>query len=278
MAPLGEDARDHGRASTDGGVAPRGRRCSAAQGRPQAPRSVGQPWLKPRDAAAQAVPPRCRTAWACAADAQQALTTLAPGVQAASWPAGPIAPRSRSSRRGRPGEDLAPVPVVSQRTGALRASRAAPEALMAPQRGVILATTDLDAHRGPPQALLAGDPGPPQVERGGRGLTEPRVWASSLELTNPERRRAWGMVMTGWWLGYAAGASRLRQARKAQEATFPAQQGPPGQHPTARGVCQDVVGSHRRRLRGEGAVVLTRHDQHQHLRRRLGRPDEAFYS
>ena len=59
----------------------------------------------------------CRTAFACAADAQQALTTFALGLQAASVHEGTISPRPRYGKRGRPGQDTAPVQVVYQITG-----------------------------------------------------------------------------------------------------------------------------------------------------------------
>ena len=86
---------------------------------------------------------------------------------------------------------------------------------------------------------------------------------------------AWLRVMTVGWLVSAAWADRLRQTRKAPQAPFPTPNGPPVPHPTARGVGQDGVGSHLRRVPGQGAGVLTRQDQHQHLLRRLGRSDDA---
>jgi hypothetical protein len=76
----------------------------------------------------------------------------------------------------------------------------------------------------------------------------------------------------------AALASRLQQGRTASQATFPNQKGPPGQHPTARWVCQYLGGIHLRRLPGAGACVLTVHDQPRPLRRLLGHPSEACSS
>ena len=234
--------------------------------------------LKHSKADAKAFQQLCRTAFACAADAQQALTTCAPGLQAASLHDGTIYPRPRYRLRGRPGPDTAPVQVVYHMTGALTSSRAAHEALIAPQRGCILATNELDEHRLPPQALLAGDKGQQRVERGFRCLKDPRFLASALYLKKPERIMALLMVMTVCLLVYAALAYRIRKARKDHQATFPNQQGQPVQHPTARWVFQYVVGIHLLRIRGEGAFVLNLNDQHQHLRRLLGRPYEAFYS
>ena len=278
MEPLGEDYRDHVLASTYGGVAQRWILCYSAQRRPQAQRSVDKHWLKHSKADAKAFQKLCRTAFACAADAQQALTTCAHGLQAASLHDGTIYPRPRYSLRGRPGQDTAPVQVVYHMTGALTSSLAAHEALIAPQRWFILATNELDEHRLPPQALLAGYKGQQRVERGFRFLKDPRFLASALYLKKPERIMALLMVMTVCLLVYAALEYRIRKALKDHEATFPNQKGQPVQNPTARWVFQYFVGIHLLRIRGEGAFVLNLNDQHQHLLRLLGRPYEAFYS
>jgi transposase len=278
MEPLGEDSRDHVLASTYGGVAQRWILCYSAQRRPQAQRSVDKHWLQQRVAEAKAFQTLCRTAFACAADAQQALTTFTHGWQAASVHEGTIYPMPRYGKRGRPGQDTIPVQVVYQITGALTSSLAAREALIAPQSCFILATNELDEHRLPPQALLAGYKGQQQVERGFRFLKDPRFLASSLYLKKPERIMALLMVMTVCLLVYAALEYRIRKALKDQEATFPNQKGQPVQHPTARWVFQYFVGIHLLRIRGEGAFVLNLNAQHQHLLRLLGRPYEAFYS
>ena len=81
--------------------------------------------------------------------------------------------------------------------------------------------------------------------------------------------------MTVGWRVSAAVAARRRQTRKAPQAPFPTPNGPPVPQPTARGVGQDGVGIHLRRVPGQGACVLTRQDQHPHLLRRLGRSDDA---
>jgi transposase len=278
MEPLGEDYRYHVLASTYGGVAQRWILCYSAQRRPQAQRSVGKHWLKQSEAEAKAFQQLCRTAFAWAADAQQALTTFAHGLQAASVHEGTIYPRPRYSKRGRPGPDTAPVQVVYHIAGALTSSLAAHEALIAPQRCFILATNELDEHRLPPQALLAGYKGQQQVERAFRFLKDPRFLASSLYLKKPERIMALLMVMTVCLLVYAALEYRIRKALKDHEATFPDQKGQPVQNPPARWVFQYFVGIHLLRIRGEGAFVLNLNDQHQHLLRLLGRPYEAFYS
>jgi hypothetical protein len=147
MEPLGDDSREHVRASTPGGVAQRWIPGCSAQCRPQAQQSVAHHWRKQSKAEAKALQQLCRTAFACTTDAQQALTTLVPGWQAASVPQGTISPRPRSRRWGRPGPDTALVQVVSQITGGLPSSLAAHEALSAPLRCCIRVTTELDTPR-----------------------------------------------------------------------------------------------------------------------------------
>ena len=89
--------------------------------------------------------------------------------------------------------------MVYQITGALTSSRAAHAALVAPERGFVLATHELDACRLPPQDLLAGDKGQQAVERGCRCLKDPSCWASSRSLKTPARMMALRMVMTVCW-------------------------------------------------------------------------------
>ena len=105
---------------------------------------MDQHWRKQRAAEAKALQKRCRTASACAAEAQPALTPCAHGLQVTSLHAGTVHPTPRYGTRGRPGPDTPPGQVGSPITGALASSLAAPEALVAPQRGCIVATNALD--------------------------------------------------------------------------------------------------------------------------------------
>ena len=180
--------------------------------------------------------------------------------------------------RGAPGPDTTPGQVGSQLTGALTSSLAAHDALIAAQRCVLRATNALDAHRVSPQARLAGYQGQQPGDRGVRFLPDPGLLASARSRKQPERRMALLMVMTGCLLVYAALEDRLRKALQDHEATFPHQPGQPVQPPTARGVFPSCVGIHLLRSRGEGAFVLHRNDQHQPLRRLLGRSDVAFHA
>lgn len=278
MEVLGESYRYHMLASTYGGVAQRWMLVYSAQRCPQAQRSVDKHWRRQSEAEAKAFHKLCRTAFACAADAQHALATFVHGLQTASLHEGTIQAKPRYSKRGRPSPGAPPAQVVYHITGALTSSLAAHAALVAPQSCFILATNELDARLLPPQELLAGYKGQQQAERGFRFLKDPRFLAATLYLKNPKRIMALLMVMTVCLLVYAALEYRIRKALKDHDATFPNQKGQPVQNPTARWVFQYFVGIHLLRIRGEGAFVLNLDDQHQHLLRLLGHSYEAFYS
>jgi transposase len=278
MIPLMEGYRYQQAMSTYGGVPQRWLLVYSDHRRPQAQRLVDKSWLKQSAAEAKAFQQLCRTAYACAADAQHALATFMHGLQATSLHEGTVQPTPRYSRRGRPSQDTPPAQIAYHITGALASSIAAHEALVAPHSCFILATNELDERMLPAQALLEGYKGQQQAERGFRFLKDPRFLASSLYLKKPERIMALLMVMTVCLLVYAALEYRIRQTLKANQATFPNQKGQPVQNPTARWVFQYFVGIHLLRVPGQGAFVLNLNDQHQQLLRLLGRSYEAFYS
>jgi transposase len=81
------------------------------------------------------------------------------------------------------------------------------------------------------------------------------------------------MVMTVYFLVYAALEYRIRQALTEPHAAFPDQQGKPTQTPTARWVFHDFVGIHVLRIPGQWdslGVHLT--EEHQSLLGLLGKP------
>ena len=128
-------------------------------------------------------------------------------------------------------------------TGALTSSLAAPEALSAPPRGVILATPALDEPRFPPQALRAGYPGQQHGERGVRCLNDPRVLASALDLQQPERIMALLRGMTVCWLVSAALEARLRQAPQDHRRPSPTSTGNPFKTPRPAGASRTLSAS-----------------------------------
>ena len=219
----------------------------------------------------------CRTTFACEADAQQALATFAQSLRATFLYQAALRPIPRDDKRGRPGQGAFPAQVIYMIEGALASSIAAHRPLADQQSCFMLATHELDNTQLPPQELLAGYKGQALAERGFRFLKDPRFLASALYLKKPERIMALLMVMTVCLLVYAALEYRIRKALKDHDATFPNQQGPPVQNPTARWVFQYVVGIHVLLIPGEGPLVLNLAEEHQGVLRLLGNPYMGLY-
>lgn len=278
MPPLLEGYRYHTLTSTYGGVAQRWVLIYSEHRRPQAQRTIDKQLLHQSTAEVQAFQKLCRTAFACAADAQQALRAFAQDLQATQVQQVTIHPTPRYAKRGRPRHAAPPEQVVYHIAGALVSSVAAREALVAQHSCFILATNELDESALSPQELLEGYKGQKHAERGFRFLKDPLFLASSLYLKKPQRIMALLMVMTVCLLVYAALEYRIRRALKARQATFPDQKGQPIQNPTARWVFQYFVGIHLLLMPGAWPLVLNLTDTHEHLLRLLGQPYEAFYS
>jgi transposase len=278
MEPLLAGYRAHGRASAYGGVAQRWMLIYSEHRRPQAQRTVEKQLRKQSAAEVKAFRRLSRTAFACEAEAQQALATFARGLQATRLHEVTIQPTFRYAKPGRPGKVTLPDAQVDHIAGALTSSLAGREALVAQHSCFSLATNERDEHALSPQALLAGDKGQQHAERGCRFLKDPLLLASSLYLKKPERIMALLLVMTVCLLVDAALEDRIRTALKTHQATFPNQKGQPIQNPTARWVFHYFVGIHRLFIPGEWPVVLNLTEEHRHLLRRLGRPYELFYS
>jgi transposase len=277
MAPLLDGYRYRALTSTYGGVVQRWVLISSAHRLPQAQRTVDKQLLKLSEQEVKACKCLCRTAFACAADAQQALSTFEHGLQATFLAHSTVRSSARYGKRGRPGADMPPDQVVYFIEGALASRIATRQALVDRQSCFLLATNELDATQLPPQALLEGYKGQGHAERGFRFLKDPRFLASSLYLKKPERIMALLMVMTVCLLVYAALEYRIRKALQDHGATFPNQQGTPVQNPTARWVFHYFVGIHVLLIPGQWPLVLNLTEEHQHLLKLLGTPYERFY-
>jgi transposase len=277
MSPLQEGYRYHTLTSAYGGVEQRWLLIYSEPRQPQAKRTVDKQLLQQSDQEVKAFKKLCGNAFACDADARQALATFEQGLQATGLHASTVYPTPRYGKRGRPGQDTPPDHVVYHIAGALASRLAARQALVDQQSCFILATNELDDTRLPPQELLAGYQGQAYAGRGSRFLKDPCFLASSLYLKNPERIMALLMVMTVCLLVYAALEYRIRKALKDHGATFPNQQGKAVQTPTARWVFQYFVGIHLLLMPGEWPLVLNLAEEHQHLLRLLGTPYMWFY-
>jgi transposase len=277
MQPLTAGYRYHPLTSTYGGVEQRWLLIASEPRQPQARRTVEKQLLKHSAQDIKAWKQLCGTAFACEADAQQALARFAQGAQAPFLSTSTVRAQPRYSKRGRPGRDAQPDQVFYQVDGALASSLAARQGLIDQHSCFILATNELDETQLAAHEVLHGYKGQQHAERGFRFLKDPQFLAASLYLKKPERIMALLMVMTVCLLVYAALEYRIRKALKAQEATFPDQKGKFTQTPTARWVFHSFVGIHLLCQAGQWPVVLNLTEEHQNLLRLLGQPYRRLY-
>jgi transposase len=277
MAPLTEGYRSHVVPSSYGGVAQRWVLIYSEPRQPQAQRTVDKQWHKQSAHEVKAFQTLCRTAFACEADAQQALARFAHDVQTTFLHDSTVYPTPHYGQRGRPGPGAQPDQIVYHIAGALASRLTDHQARVDQHSCFILATNELDEAQLPGPEVLAGYKGQARAERGFRFLKDPQFLASSLYLKKPERIMALLMVMTVCLLVYAALEHRIRTALKEHAATFPDQKGKRIQTPTARWVFHYFVGIHVLFIPGQGLMVLNLTDEHQHLLQLLGKRYAWFY-
>ena len=277
MAPLTEGYRYRVVPSSYGGVAQRWVLIYSEQRQPQAQRTVDKQWRQQSDQEVKAFRTLCRTAFACEADAQQALARLARDVQTTFLSESTVCSTPHYRKRGRPGPGAQPDQVVYHIAGALASRLTDRQARVDQQSCFILATNELDEGQLSAQAVLDGYKGQAQAERGFRFLKDPQFLASSLYLKKPERIMALLMVMTVCLLVYAALEYRIRTVLKEHGATFPDQKGRRIAHPTTRWVFHYFVGIHVLYIPGQGPMILNLTDEHQHLLQLLGKRYAWFY-
>jgi transposase len=277
MSPLQEGYRARSMLSTYGGVAQRWVLIYSDHRQPQAQRTVDKQWCKQSAQEVTAFKTLCRTAFACEADAQQALTRFVAGLQTTLLHNSTVCPTPHYGQRGRPGPGVQPEQLVYHVAGALASRLTDRRARVDQQSCVILATNELDEEQLSAQAVLDGYKGQVHAERGFRFLKDPQFLASSLYLKKPERIMALLMVMTVCLLVYAALEYRIRHALKDHGTTFPDQKGKRIQNPTARWVFHYFVGIHVLYIPGQGLIILNLTDEHQHLLQLLGKRYAWFY-
>jgi transposase len=277
LMPLSEGYRYQLLHSTYGGVAQRWVLIYSEPRQPQAQRTADKQWRKQSDQDLKAFQKLCHTAFACEADALQALSACEHGLQVTQCAQVTIRPIARYGKRGRPGLGAQPAQAVYQVEGALASSLAARQARITQQSCFILATNELDDQQLPPQELLDGYKGQSQAERGFRFLKDPQFLASSLYLKKPERIMALLMIMTVCLLVYAALEYRIRTALRDHGATFPDQKGQPVQNPTARWIFHYFVGIHLLSVSGQWPLVLNLTEEHGNLLKLLGQPYMQLY-
>jgi transposase len=277
MPLLQEGYRARSMLSTYGGVAQRWVLIYSEQRQPQAQRPVDKQWRKQSDQEVKAFKTLCRTAFACEADAQQALTSFVAGLQTTFLHTSTVCPTPHYGKRGRPGPGTQPEQLVYHIAGALASRLTDRRARVDQQSCFILATNELDEAQLSSRAVLDGYKGQAQAERGFRFLKDPQFLASSRYLKKPERIMALLMVMTVCLLVYAALEYRIRTALKEHGATFPDQKGKHIHNPTARWVFHYFVGIHVLRIPGQPYIVLNLTEEHLHLLQLLGKRYVWFY-
>jgi transposase len=277
MAPLTAGYRYHVVPSSYGGVEQRWVLIHSEPRQPQAQRTVDKQWRQQSADEGKAFKTLCRTAFACAANAHQALAPFAHDLQTTFLHDSMVSPTPHYGKRGRPGPGAPPDQIVYHSTGALASRLTDRQARVDQHSCCILATNALDEAQWPAPEVLAGYKGQARAERGFRFLKAPQFLASSLYLKKPERIMALLMVMTVCLLVYAALEYRMRAALKEHAATLPDQKGKRIQHPTARWVFHYFVGMHVLFIPGQGLRVLNRTDEHQHLLQLLGKRYAWFY-
>lgn len=130
----------------------------------------------------------------------------------------------------------------------------------------------------PDEEVIAAYKDQQKVERGFRFLKDPMFMASTLFLKSPKRIMALMMVMTLSLLVYAALEYRIREALKANNATFPNQKGEAINNPTARWVFQYFTGIHLLTIAQIQKVILNLNEHHLLLLSLLGKRYEQLYS
>jgi len=119
MPPLQEGYRARSMRSTYGGVAQCWVLICSEQRQPQAQRTIDKQWRKQSDQEVKAFKMLCRTAFTCAADAQQALPSFVAGLQTTLLHASTVCPTPHYGKRGRPGPGAQPDQLVYHIAGAL---------------------------------------------------------------------------------------------------------------------------------------------------------------
>src|SRR5262249_56413584 len=159
-------------------------------------RLVDKAWRRQRDQEVKAFRTLCRTAFACEADAQQALARFTAGLQTTLLHDSAVCPTPHYRQRGRPGPGAQPDHLVDHIVGALASRLTDRQARVDQQSCFILATHELDEGQLSAQAVLDGYKGQSQVERGIRFLKDAKLLSSSISLKKHEpvsalRRLVW---------------------------------------------------------------------------------------
>jgi transposase len=144
LTPLTEGYRYQVVPSNYGGVEQRWVLIYSEPRQPQAQRTIDRQWLKQSAHEVKAFKTLGRTAFACEADAHQALAHFAHDVQTTFLPDSTVCPTSHYEKRGRPGPGTQPAQIVYHIAGALASRLTDRQGRVDQQSCCILATNELD--------------------------------------------------------------------------------------------------------------------------------------
>jgi transposase len=278
MTPLTEGYRSQERSATYADVAQRWMVIYSEARQARVQRTVEKQVSTASTTALKAFKKLCRTAFACAADAPQALQTFQHRLQATRREGATLRAVASYGKRGRPPPDPVPETMTYMVAGALASSLAYRQGLLDAKSCCILATNECAITALSAAEALARYKSQSLPERGFRFLQAPQFLASSFYGKKPECVMALLMVLTVCLLVYAALEYRIRQTLSAPQETFPDQKGRRGSSPTARWVFYSFVGIHILLGAAREPIVLNLRADHQLILRLLGTVYEALYS
>jgi len=241
----------------------------AAHGR--AEQTVNKQHLKQSQAEYKAFNAVAKRSFACAADAEAALTHLQKTLKVVALHDPCIVEVEGFKGKGRPSKGRKP-DTVSYRIEAGVASVLETRHRKIQQKSCfILASNQLEeAQLGHEEILDYYTPGQQKVERGFRFLKDPWFMANTLFLKSPKRIMALMMIMTLCLLIYGALEYRIRQTLQEQQQTFPTQLGTTTVKPTARWVFQFFAGIHVLLIDSCRELILNCNEYHYQLLNLLG--------
>jgi len=207
-------------------------------------KTVQRRFLRESEADMKAWQALCKQPFACAEDAQRALTAFSSKLKRCSLHNTEVIRQAHYRKAGRPAKHATVDSLSYGLSGALAVSLEAYKKQCEQGACFVLATNVLDLEELTDQEVLSGYKGQVHVERGFRFLKDPSFLASSLFLNKPERIMALLMVMTVCLLVYAALQHRIRQELKETAQTVDDQKGKPTQQPTTRWIFHVFVGIH----------------------------------
>ena len=241
----------------------------AAHGR--AEQTVNKQHLKQSQAEYKAFNAVAKRSFACAADAEAALTHLQKTLKIVALHDPCIVEVEGFKGKGRPSKGRKP-DTVSYRIEAGVASVLETRHRKIQQKSCfILASNQLEeAQLSHEEMLDYYTPGQQKVERGFRFLKDPWFMANTLFLKSPKRIMALMMIMTLCLLIYGALEYRIRQTLQEQQQTFPTQLGTTTVKPTARWVFQFFAGIHVLLIDSCRELILNCNEYHYQLLNLLG--------